>query len=225
MINKLKTLPAFNVPAAEIIKIENLYSAYGDEAQLFIQNETGAILLLLDGGVIIHGDINATEVKQFLSFINPVSVFSSADNLKAIYGSGNFEEVNTIICEKPSFAPAGAFTYDPKSREIYDILSVDEFNLPPYEYFATDYCLRKNRGLIKVFAKSNTCAAITLESEKYRLLGGIATKQKGLGGALLLAAVNGNKPVLAVCRDELLPFYTKFGFKPLYKSGYWRKQI
>lgn len=223
MINRIKSLPEFNTPSAEAIKAENLFNAYGDDAQLFLQNDTGAIILLLDGDMIISGKINAKEAKPFLSFLKPRSIFSNAENLTALDMEGGFEEVNVIINENCPHSTLGTFSYEPSSREIYDILCIDEFELPPYEYFATDYCRRKNHGLIKVFAKQNTCAAITLEGKNYRMLGGIATRQKGLGGSLLLAAASGEKQMLAVCRDDVLPFYTKYGFKPIYKAGYWRK--
>ena len=223
MINKISVLHEFDFPLAEAVKMKNLYCAYGDGIQLFCQAETGAVISLLDGGVIICGKINAAEVKSFLSFIKPVSVFSSADDLVELYGKSGFCELNVIILKKPARIPSAGYINDIKSQEIFDILSSGGFELPPYEYFATDYCRRKNMGLLKVFAKKDTCAAITLEDEKYRLLEGIVSNKKGAGGALLTAATSGLKPVLAVCRDELLPFYYKFGFEPLYKAGVWRK--
>ena len=153
--------------------------------------------------------------------MRPLSAFSNSENLDYLFGG--HKRVNVLICDRPPKIASGGFENALSSRDMYDILSVDEFNLPSYEYFAADYCRRLNRGLIKVFAKKDVCAAFTLEDEKYRLLGGIASRQKGAGGALLLAAIAGDKPVLCVAEDELIPFYTKFGFTLLYKAGYWRK--
>ena len=222
MINRIYSLPECKEPSAEMIKAENLFNAYKDEVQLFSQTETGAVISMLDGNAIISGGIEADEVKHFLSFLRAKSVFSGSDNLKLLFEK--FEVLNTLICGKPMRTlNCRGYSDDLSSSEIYNILNVDEFDLPPYEYFATDYCRRKNSGLIKVFAKRDVCAAITLESKNFRLLGGIASRQKGQGGGLLLAAISGEKPVISVCRDELLPFYFKYGFKPLYKSGFWRK--
>lgn len=221
MINKIDTLPKADKPSAEMIKTQNMFAAYKDESQLFFQSDTGTLIFLLNKDAIIYGGTADDEIKKFLAFLRPASVFSSSNNLKTLFG--DFEEVNVLILDKPVSTKTGLFENELSSREIYDILCVDEFDLPPYEYFATDYCRRLNRGLIKVFSKRGVCAAITLESENYRLLSGIVSKQKGLGGALLIAAVSGEKPVLTVCRDELVPFYIKYGFKPLYKAGYWRK--
>ena len=215
-------MPEADSPSAEMIKIQNLFTAYNDESQLFCQSNTGTLIFLLNKDAIVFGNTIDEEIKKFLAFLRPDSVFSKSDNLKTLFG--DFEEVNVLILKKPTKTKMGSFENSLSSREIYDILSVDEFYLPPYEYFATDYCRRLNRGLIKAFSKRDVCAAITLESMNYRLLSGIVSKQKGLGGALLLAAVSGEKPVIAVCRDELLPFYLKYGFTPLYKAGYWRKQ-
>ncbi|MBO4694039.1 MAG: hypothetical protein J5659_06605 [Clostridia bacterium] len=205
-----------------MIKIQNHFDTYPDIAQLFLQIDSGALILLLDRDLIISGDIQTDEIKKFICFLRPVSIFSSSDNLKKLFLK--FEEVNVLICERPNtILGSKRFCDELSSREIYDILDVDEFVLPPYDKFATDYCRRLNHGKIKVFAKKDKCAAITLETDNYRMLMGIASKQRGLGGALLGYAASGDKPVLCVARDELVPFYIKFGFVPLYKAGYWRK--
>lgn len=222
MINRIYELPKTDKPSAEWLKIENLFRAYPDISQLFLQKETDAVIFSLGKNIIISGKPNFEELKNFLMFLKPDSVFSSADNLSKLYGSYN--EVNVLICQKCSKTSANTFNYDFSSKQAYELLNIDEFDLPPYEHFAADYCRRKNHGLIKVFGKADSCIAITLESENYRMLSGIASKQKGSGGALLLAAISGNTPVLTVCRDELVPFYTKYGFTYLYKAGYWRKQ-
>ena len=221
MINRIYQIPEWDKPSAEMIKIQNLFETYPNEAQLFIQNESGALIFLLDFDAVICGDIKVQEVKPFLNFLRPKSVFSSADNLKRLFV--DFEEVNVLINKSPSLK-TGIDTFSDRlsSREAFDILSVDEFDLPNYEHFATDYCRRLNHEKIKVFAKRDKCIAITLETEKYRMIGGIASRQKGLGGALLIAASKGEKSVLCVAKDELLPFYERFGFEPLYKAGYWR---
>lgn len=222
MINRIYALPILDELSAEAIKIQNMFTAYPEDSKLFIQTETNAVIILLDGDATIYGKPNIEELKQFLSFLRPNSVFGSADNLRLLFD--DFEEVNVLICKNcPKSTPSNMFSYDFSSREAYSLLSIDEFSLPDYEYFATDYCSRKNRGLIKVFGKKDACIAITLECEDFRLLNGIASKQKGLGGALLLAAISGDKPILAICRDELVPFYNKYGFTPVYKAGYWRK--
>lgn len=223
MINRIKELPEISKPSAEVIKLKNMAAAYPDEIQLFAQTDSGAVLSLLGKDVIIAGDINAQEVKQFLNFLKPESVFSSADNLAAVFGEGAFECVNTLIKKGGKITAGNMFSYDFSSDEAYALLKEGGFLLPEYEYFATDYCRRKNRGLLRVFGKKETCIALTLQDKEYRLVSGIVSKAKGLGGALLLAAAGGNRDVLAVCRDELLPFYTKYGFEPLYKAGYWRK--
>ena len=221
MITKIKKLPEPVGISAEAIKIENLFRAYPDEVQLFKQNETGAVISLLYGDAIIYGNIEADEVKQFLSFSGVKSVFCSSDNMKLLFPE--YKSANVLICEKPIHTNTKNMFCDTlSSKEIFDILS-PHFPLPSYEHFATDYCRRLNHGLIKVFAKKNLCVALTLESDNCRLLSGIVSNKKGMGGALLLQAINGDKPVLCVCRDELLPFYKQYGFKELCKAGYWRK--
>lgn len=218
-------MPKWDTPSAEMIKIDNMFRAYESESQLFIQKDTGAVILKLSGDVIISGKCEAEEVNEFLSFLKPQSVFSSEENMSTLYGAGGYELVNVLIRENCPVTRGNLFSCDFSSSEAYDLLNTEDFFLPPYEYFATDYCRRKNMGLIKVFGKHDTCIAVTLESENYRLINGIKSRVKGMGGALLLSAISGEKSVLAVCRDKLIPFYTKLGFKPLNKAGYWRKYI
>ena len=221
MISKIHTLPETDGLSAEYIKIKNMFSAYPDNSQLFMQSETEAIIYLLGGDAVIYGKPHIEELKQFLSFLRPKSVFSSSDNLSLLFDG--FEEVNVLLCKNCPANKSSVFSYEFSSREAYDLLNIDNFSLPGYEYFATDYCRRKNHGLISVYGKKDLCIALVLEGGNARLLTGIASKQKGLGGALLLSAISGDKPVLAVCRDELIPFYKKYGFIPDYKAGYWRK--
>ena len=223
MISKTKELPEVLKPSAEVVKLKNMAAAYPDEIKLFKEANTGAFISILGSDAIITGEIDADEVKRFLLFSGAKSVFSTADNLAALFGNGNFEAVNVVIRENCKPGGSNTFTYDFLSREAYSLLKDGGFTLPEYEYFATDYCRRKNKGLLKVFGKKDSCIALTLEGEKYRLLSGIVSNVNGLGGALLLTAVSGEKSGIAVCRDELLPFYIKYGFKPLYKAGYWRK--
>lgn len=223
MISRIKTFHESAAPSAEILKLKNMAAAYPEETEIFYAADTGAYISLLSGDMIITGSINCEEVKRFLSFVKPRSVFSGADNLNALFGEKNYEEVNVLIKENCLLSGSNTFNCDFSSKEAYGLLKEGGFSLPAYEYFATDYCRRKNRGLIKVFGKKDACIAVTLEGGEYRMLSGIVSKQKGLGGPLLLSAVSGSAPVLAVCRDELLPFYAKYGFKPLYKAGYWRK--
>ena len=223
MINKIKELPKNNLPLAETIKMNNMAAAYPQDIHLFACTDTNAYISLLGGDMIISGKINAQEVKEFISFLRPSSVFSNEENLTALFGENAFEKVNVVMRKNCFLGKSNMFSYDFSSKEAYELLKTGGFSLPQYEYFATDYCLRKNRGLIRVFGKKDTCIAITVEDERYRLLSGIVSKQKGQGGSLLLAAISGEKSVLAVCRDELLSFYKKYGFEPLYKAGYWRK--
>ena len=140
MISKISCPPEALSPLAETVKIRNLFLAYQSEIQLLRQTETGAVISLLDGNAIISGGVNAAEVKSFLSFVKPKSVFSSMDNLTSLYGEGAFESLNVIICKKPPLRQAAGYLTDISSREAFDILSAGGFELPGYEYFATDFC-------------------------------------------------------------------------------------
>ena len=78
------------------------------------------------------------------------------------------------------------------SRELYDILNIEEFTLPPYPDFAVDYCRRLNMGQADYYGIRDKCAAVSLSSGRYALIAGIVSRQKGLGGKALNAIIQKN---------------------------------
>ena len=111
MINRIYALPHLDELSAEAAKIENMFTAYPKDSKLFMQAETNAVIYLIGGDVIIYGKPNTEELKQFLSFLRPNSVFAKADNLRLLFNS--FEEVNVLILENPpKSAPSNMFSYD-----------------------------------------------------------------------------------------------------------------
>lgn len=224
MIKLTKNLPKLFTARAEQIKINCNFQIYKDEALFWVQNNDQAIISMLDGNmVIVNRGADIEELREFIAVISPASVFSDADTLSALYGE-DFERVCVVVSHKEFSCDTVSDKLS--SDRVYELLSVKGLSLPPYQYFAPDFCRRLNRGGLNYYAKSGLCAAVTLCDGEYTLLNGIASHKKGMGSIALSGALSGVKAghAVAVCKEELLPFYIKNDFEYIYDGGYWRKQ-
>lgn len=224
MIKLTKNLPKIFAPKAELIKINCNFQIYPDDALFWVQNGQEALISMLDGNMVIFNNgADTEELREFIAVISPSSVFADADTLSLLYGE-DFERVCVVasneefVCDTPSDSIS--------SDRLYALLSVDGLSLPPYEYFAPDFCRRLNHGGLGYYAKSGECAAITITDGEYTLLNGISSHKKGMGSVALCGALSRVESgyALAVCKEELLPFYLKNDFEHIYDGGYWRKQ-
>ena len=224
MISLVTQIPQINLPLAEIIKINCNYNLYSDVAMFWVQDETRAIISMLDGNMVVYNrDADFDELREFIGVVAPTSIFSDADTLTGLFGE-NFERVCVVKSDT-------AFTCDVKSdvldsKEIYRALNVDGLELPPYEYFAVDYCLRLNRGQLKYFAIKGVCAAVGISDGQSVLINGISSHKKGMGSTALRGLLSQyNKTTVAVCKTDVMPFYLKNDFQLDYYAGYWRKNL
>ena len=111
-------------------------------------------------------------------------------------------------------------------NEIYKLLNIKGLDLPPYEYFAVDFCHRLNHGGLKYFALKENCAAIGVFDGQAVLVNGIASHKKGMGTLALCGLLSQyNVPAFAVCEKNVTPFYLKNNFSHIYDAGYWRKNL
>lgn len=222
MISLVNEIPHFNLPRVEVVKINCNYNLYRDIALFWTQDQTRAVISLLDGDMVIFNNgADCEELREFINVISPHSVFSDADTLTQIFGN-NFH--TALVMQSNS-----AFNCDMQSdilssNEIYKLLSVDGLDLPDYEYFAVDFCYRLNHGGLKYFAIKDLCAAIGIFDGHTALVNGIASHKKGLGTTALYGLLSQfNVPALAVCKKHVSPFYLKNNFSHAYNVGYWRK--
>lgn len=224
MIRLTDSLPHILEPCAELIKINCNYDMYKNEALFWLQNDGQAIISRLDGDIVIYNrGGNLQEISQFLDVVSPASVFSDSDTLKLLYGE-SFERAYVMQHSEKVCYQKDTDTLS--SKEIYDLLNTEGLELPPYEYFAPDFCRRLNHGGLKYFARRGECAAIALFDGKHHLINGIASHKKGMGSVALqsLLGICGGV-TLAVCRKDVREFYIKNGFQEKYEVGYWRKKI
>ncbi len=223
MILLTKQIPKIYLPRVEIIKINCNYNSYSDIALFWTQDDNRALISMLDGNMVIYNNCaDIEELREFISVISPISVFSDEHTLKAIFGNA-YHRVNVMKSEYAfkSDSPSDQITSD----EIYNLLDVDGLQLPPYEYFAVDFCHRLNHGHLKYYAQKNLCAAIGISDGQAVLVNGIASHKKGMGSVALNGLLSMyDMPAVAVCEDRVKPFYEKNNFSLWYTAGYWRKK-
>lgn len=224
MISLVNKIPKISLPCAEVIKINCNYSLYQDIALFWVQDNDKAIISMLDQNITIYNfDADIDELREFISVISPASVFSDAHTLSQLFGN-SFHRVSVMKSEHTFNCDIPSQTVN--SSEMYKLLSVNGLELPPYEYFAIDFCRKLNHGVLKYFAINDKCAAIGISDGLAVLVNGIASHKKGMGSLALSGLLSQyNCPALVVCEKNLMPFYLKNNFKYSYDAGYWRKNL
>ena len=222
MISLVNEIPKLSLPLAEVVKINCAYNSYGDVALFWTQDQTRAVISMLDGNMVIYNnDADIDELREFIGVISPLSVFSDAKTLTALF-EDNFHEVCVVKSDKKF--DCADISDVVNSSEMYQLLNTDGLDLPPYEHFAVDFCHRLNHGELKYFAKKDLCAAIGVFDGQTVLVNGIASHKKGMGTMALQGLLSQYKTTaIAVCEKEVMPFYLKNNFEHVYNAGYWRK--
>lgn len=224
MIRLVSSLPTLNFERAECVRINCINELYKSDALFWVQDEDKAYISMLDGNMtVFNKGGNLEELLEFIKVISPSSLFSDANTLKIIFGN-DFTEgyvYSVKATEKPT-RKTDAFT----SNLIYSVFKKAGLNLPDYDSFAVDFCLRLNKGKADCFYIKDSAAAFSVKSGETSLINGIASLKKGMGSICLkeLLGLNNGKTVLAVCEEKIRPFYEKNGFRFKYKSGLWVKK-
>lgn len=225
MISLVNEIPKIIMPLAEVVKINCTYNSYKDIAMFWVQNQNKAVISMLDGNMTIYNNgADTEELREFINVISPLSVFSDADTLTAVFGD-NFHHVSVVKSEYRFICDT--LSDDFGSNEIYRLLDVEGLELPPYEHFAVDFCHRLNHGHLKYFALRDKCATIAFCDGQAVLVNGIASHQKGMGSIALggLLSQYSGLTAIAVCEKDIKPFYLKNNFTHSYDAGYWRKTV
>ena len=223
MISLVDKIPKLNSHCAESIKINCNYQLYKDVALFWVQDGNKAVISMLDGNmVILNVSADIDELREFVNMVSPLSVFSDADTMTSLFG----ERFHRVFVMQSDYRFKGDKPSDTlNSSEIYRLLDVKGLSLPPYEFFAVDFCYRLNHGCLKYFALKEICAAIGISDGQAVLLNGIASHKKGMGSVALHGVLSqfGYKTAFAVCERDVCGFYEKNNFRHIYDGGYWRK--
>lgn len=224
MINLTKTLKPVNITAVELLKIFACREAYPNDTLIWTQNGENRIISMLDGDMVIYSRTPCdSELESFVRMLSPRSVFSDLETIKSLFGIGYTE----ACVMRKSGTTSGEFIQGDtlKSDEIYGIFSSAGLEMPPFEYFATDFCHRINRLHAFCFALREKCAAISFHTDGACLINGIASLKKGYGSLALnqLLIREDGKTAFACCTEDLCEFYRKNGFEFIYKTAYWKR--
>lgn len=221
MIKLIDSLPNINDEnSAELIKIKCMFVSYSDIALFWSQGGTGTLISMLDGNMVIYAkNPDFEELRSFIDVISPRGIFTDFGTANKLNLKVN--ELAYVLkreCDIP-FIPTPD---ELKSDEIYDILNVEGLSLPSFDTFAVDFCHRKNIGQLKVFAKQNTFAALSISLEDVCLINGIAAKEKGQGSVALKGILSQNfgKTAIVCAKEKITNFYIKNGFEEIYKAAY-----
>lgn len=224
MISLTNKLPRLVSTKAEIVKINCNYLNYHDVAMFWVQDENKAVISMLDGNMVIYNNgADFEELREFVAVISPTSVFSDSHTLTQLFGD-DFHQV--YVMQSNATFTCDATCDRLNSNEIYNLLDVKGLQLPAYEYFAVDFCHRLNHGSLKYFAIKDLCAAVGISDGHTVLVNGISSHKKSMGSVALCGLLSQfNIPALAVCEKDVMPFYLKNNFSPVYNAGYWRKNF
>lgn len=220
---RLVKRPKVSLDCAEAIRINELFKAYGDYAMFWHQDGGKAVISMLDGDMIVSGKVaDYQELSYFIAALAPKSIFSNTRILEGLGLLKNSLTVSVMLSEENYYVKEKSAVLS--SKDVYEILKKAGFELPDYNYFATDFCLRLNRGRLNYFAIPETAVAIAI-GKKNILVNGMVSLKKGCGRECLMGLISRLRPekTFVCARKSVEGFYLKNGFKTIYEAGYWRK--
>ena len=222
MIRLVKT-PKTGCNSAEGIRVYETLKAYGNYALFWHQNGGEAVISMLEKDMIISGEpTDYEELSAFIRLISPNSIFANSKTLKGLNLFENSLKVSVLMRKGKCYSTE--ISSELSSKDVYDMLKKGDFLLPEYDYFATDYCLRRNKGRLSYFAMSDKALAMCI-GKRNVLINGMISLKPGNGSKCLEGLLNRAKPQKAfVCATkDVEGFYIKNGFEKIYEAGYWRK--
>lgn len=220
----LTTNPLFDKKTAEGIKLFEIYECYSDIALFWNQENTDISVSLLDGNMIISGkNADFEELKGFIKMISPSSIFTNETVLKGLELFDD-SQIVSVLSKKSDFLSENE-SDRLSSDDVYGILKKSGLEMPDFNNFVTDYCLRLNKGRLKYYAFKGKAVALSIGTDDI-LIHALASNQKGLGTLCLngLLGLFFGKTVLVCATKEVEKFYIKNGFNKIYLAGYWRKK-
>lgn len=223
MIALTENLPALQSPDPVLFKLHALRDCYADIALFWAQEESGALLGFLDGHLLLFCPSAVDEeLKNFVAFLSPQSIFSTEKTLLEL---GLSERETVFVMAAESRSGETEPSDEVSSREVYDLLSDKGFDLPDYPSFAVDLCRRINHGTATVFLKRKKGVAVTFVHGDFAFLNGIASHEKGFGSRAVQSVLCQQFPrtVFCCCRAEITKFYEKNGFSLVGQAAYWVK--
>lgn len=208
-----------------MLRISALFNTYGDRTEMYIQ-ETNQKTTALFGGyqsafsLCVMDDADFSELNSFFEFLG-AEVFCELDVAQKLTSA----QMTVCNIMRLSCDLEGRINHS-KISEVYGVLekgSDGDIELPPFDLWYTDFCLRFNHTAAEYALLENAVAVCGFMTDKASLITGVAvdsqSRGKGLGKKIVADLVTAvrekykNSEIYAAATDEKRAFYEKCGFE------------
>lgn len=186
-----------------------------------------AAISRIDGNMTVFCEKANEELTEFINAVGFGTILADK-HVFPQYWSG--EAVMRLACKAEIKATEGNGTeieQNPTIREVYSVLERcmgAGFEVPDFDSFYPDMSHRVRHGLARIFAlrvggQAVACCMTSAETNSCAIVSGVATlpkmRGKGYAGKLITEMIKtlGDKEVFVFCREDLISFYSKLGFK------------
>lgn len=223
MIKRVNILPGCfgGIP---MLRIEALFNTYGEKCEMYAQETNGETTAFFGGfqsgfSLCANEKADFSELDEFFAFLS-AEVFCENDVAEKLLPKSK------RICNIMRLADdlEGQVCHS-KISEVYESLqkgSDGDIELPPFDLWYTDFCVRFNHSSAEYALLRNAVAVCGFMTESASLITGVAvdpeSRGKGLGKqavASLVTAVKQkykNSEIFAASSDENKVFYERIGF-------------
>ena len=225
MIKRVLKPPKSNFGGVAFLRISALYKTYGERTELYVQECDGVVKALFAGyqsGFSLCADKTAdfSELDEFFTFLG-AEVFCEgeiANRLKP------YKKTQVFIMRLEACSELVGANHS-RISEVYEALSFGadgDIELPEFDMWYTDFCLRFNHGVAEYSILENSVAVCGFMTETASLITGVAVKPskrgKGEGKRAVVSLITAikekykNSEIYAAASLPKIPFYEKCGF-------------
>lgn len=226
MINRIfseeKLKYAFENKAPDIYsgKMKALGKAYGFSypfLKFYANPENSAVISVYYGSAVIFGECDE-ETAWFLKETGVTEILMSERNYESFFSNIDTERLYIMEYTERG-GKASELSSDTSYEKVYEILK-DGFSIS-FEDWYTDTCHNVRHGISEVFTLGDKATATKMFSvDGISLISLVAVKNehkgKGYGNSIIRSVsekLADNTRVYVICKKELVPFYTKNGYK------------
>ncbi|MBQ4156391.1 MAG: GNAT family N-acetyltransferase, partial [Clostridia bacterium] len=171
--------------------------------------------------VFCFADADVEEIDAYLKFSCVENVFC---NETFALKSQNYLISSGVLLKCSDKEPGEKIyekTFCPDYKSVYNLIS-NEFSLPEYNEFVSDFSCRLNHNLARIIQTENGVVFTAWEDEKSAIISAIAVyitkRAKGEGSALLKSMVfdlkqDKKNDIFIYTQENITPFYLKNGFE------------
>lgn len=231
MISKISELPDRFKESVSFARVKALYNTYNKNIgiDMFVQTVDEQVTAFFGGvensfSLVTCDSTDFLELDTVFKFLG-ATVFCDGDVADKLLPnkktkSGLFEYMGDFNSESTCF--------DSKISDVYEALKMGEdgdIDLPPFEYWYTDFCARYNKKSAEYVMNDCAVAVCGFMTQEISLITGVSVpkenRKKGDGKKVLcqlLTKIHNTykySRVMVVARDTVSGFYLKSGFEKI----------